>query len=79
MEGNEKPNFDYALQLTNKDEREIIRLINSASDNIQISLSRVHHYKDSEKMQRAIERLAIDFKELLNRFPNIRAEFLKDD
>lgn len=79
LEGNEKPNFDYALQLTNKDEREIIRLINSASDNIQISLSRVHHYKDSEKMQRAIERLAIDFKELLNRFPNIRAEFLKDD
>ena len=79
LEGNEKPNFDYALQLTNKDEQEIIRLINNAGDNIQLSLSRVHHYKDSKKMQRAIERLAIDFKELLNRFPNIRAEFLKDD
>ena len=79
LEGNEKPNFDYALQLTNKDEQEIIRLINNAGDNIQLSLSRVHHYKDSKKMQRAIERLAIDFKELLNRFPNIRSEFLKDD
>ena len=78
LEGNEKPNFDYALQLTNKDEREIIRLINNASDNIQISLSRVHHYKDSKKIQDAIERLTIDFKELLDRFPNIRAEFLKD-
>ena len=79
LEGNEKPNFDYALQLTNKDEQEIIRLINNAGDNIQISLSRVHHYKNSKKIQDAIERLTIDFKELLNRFPNIRAEFLKDN
>ena len=79
LERNDKPNFDYALQLTNKGELEIMRLINNAGDNIQISLGRVHHYKNSKKVQAAIEKLAIDFKELLDRFPNIRVEFLKDD
>lgn len=79
LERDERPNFDYALQLTHKDELEIIRLINNAGDNIQISLGRVHHYKDSQKVQSAVEKLAIDFKELLERFPNIQAKFLKDD
>ena len=79
LERDVRPNFDYALQLTHKDELEIIRLINNAGDNIQISLGRVHHYKDSQKVQSAVEKLAIDFKELLERFPSIQAEFLKDD
>ena len=79
LENNKKPNFDYALQLAGGDERETIRLINEAANNIALSLSHVHHHKDSEKMQAAVKRLSIDFKELLDRFPDLRAEFLKDN
>ena len=79
LENSKKPNFDYALQLAGGNERETIRLINEAANNIALSLSHVHHYKDSQKMQAAVKKLSIDFKELLNRFPDLRAEFLKDD
>ena len=79
LEDNKNPNFDYALQLAGGNERETIRLINEAANNIALSLSHVHHHKDSPKMQAAVKRLSIDFKELLDRFPDLRAEFLKDD
>ena len=79
MEVSKKPNFDYAFQLARGDEPEIVRLLNEAADNIALSLSRVHHYKDSHDVQRAVKRLAIDFEELLNRFPNVREELAGDD
>ena len=61
------------------DESEIISLINSAGDNIAIVLSQIHHYKDSPEMQRAVKRLAVDFKELLDRSPNFHEESLRND
>ena len=79
LENNKKPNFNNALQLAGGDELETIRLINEAASNIAFSLSHVHHYKGSQKIQDAVKRLSIDFQELLNRFPSLRAEFLKDD
>ena len=80
LENSKKPNFDYALQLADGNELETIRQINEAASSIALSLSHVHHYKESQKMQRAVKRLSIDFKELLNRFPRLRAELLlKDD
>lgn len=79
LENTKKPNFGYALQLAGGNELETIRRINEAAIRIAFSLSHVHRYKGSQKMQGAVERLSIDFKELLNRFPNLRAEFLKDD
>jgi hypothetical protein len=79
LENSKKPNFGYALQLAGGNELETIRLINEAANSIAFSLSHVHHYKDSQKIQDAVKRLSIDFQELLNRFPSLRAEFLKDD
>jgi hypothetical protein len=79
LEDNKNPNFDYVLQLAGGNELETIRLINEAANSIAFSLSHVHHYKDSQKIQDAVKRLSIDFQELLNRFPSLRAEFLKDD
>ncbi|MCZ6774897.1 MAG: hypothetical protein O7D34_00390 [Ignavibacteria bacterium] len=79
LEESKRPNFDYAFQLARGDEPELVRLINEAADSIALSLSRVHHYKDSHDVQRAVKRLAIDFKELLDRFPNVREELARDD
>lgn len=79
LETTENPKFDYAHQLAGGDELETIELINKAAYNIRLSLSHVHHHKDSQEMQRAIKNLTIDFKELLDRFPNFRTEFLEDD
>ena len=76
LENNKKPNFNNALQLAGGDELETIRLINEAVSNIAFSLRHGHRYKDSQKMQDAVKRLSIDFQELLNQFPNLRAEFL---
>ena len=79
LEHAENPRFDYALQLAGGDELETIELINKAAYNISLSLNHIHHYKESQEMQRAVKRLTIDFKELLNRFPSLRTEFLEDD
>lgn len=79
LENSKKPNFDYAFQLARGDESEIINLINGAGDNIAIALSRIHRYKDSPEMQRAVKRLATDFKELLDRSPSFHEEFLGND
>ena len=75
----ENPRFDHALQLTGGDELETIELINKAASNIRLSLSHIHHHKDSQEMQHAVKKLTIDFKELLDRFPSLRTEFLEDD
>ena len=78
LENNKQPRFDVAWQLAYGDE-EIIQLIDEAHNNIVISLSHIHHYKDSPEIQSAVERLAINTKELLNQFPTIRTESLEDD
>lgn len=79
LENNKNPNFDYAFQLAGGDEKETLRLINEAADSIALSLSYVHRYKDSPEIQRAVKDLAVDFKELLNRFPELYTKFLEDD
>ena len=79
LENSKNPNFDYAFQLARGDESEIIGLINGAGDNIAIALSRIHRYKDSPEMQRAVKRLAVDCKELLDRSPSFHEEFLGND
>lgn len=78
LENNKHARFDVAWQLAYGDEG-IIQLINEARNNIAICLSQIHHHKDSPDIQCVIERLAINSKELLNQFPNIRAEFLEDN
>ena len=78
LENNKHARFDVAWQLAYGDE-EIIQLIYEAHNKIVISLSHIHHYKDSPEVQRAVERLVINSKELLSQFPNICIEFLEDN
>ncbi|MCY3740771.1 MAG: ParB/Srx family N-terminal domain-containing protein [Candidatus Poribacteria bacterium] len=78
LENNKQARFDVAWQLAYGDE-EIIQLIDEAHNKIVISLSHIHHYKDSPEVQRAVEKLAINSKELLSQFPSIRADLLEDN
>ncbi len=74
LQENRKPNFDYAFQLAGGDESQIAQLINEAANNVQLALSRVHHHKDSEDIQQAINRLGIDVYQLLDVFPGVHKE-----
>ena len=78
LENNKQARFDVAWRLAYGDE-EIIQLIDEARNKIAICLSHIHHHKDSPEMQRAVERLLINSKELLSQFPNIHSEFSEDN
>jgi len=78
LERTERPRFEVALQLAGGDEPEIIRLLERAADNIELSLTRVHHHKASSKIHRVVERVGADAKQLLDIFPKIREELEKE-
>lgn len=79
LERTKRPNFEVAFNLAGGDEPEIVRLIENAADNIEFSLTRVHRYKKSKKVQRAVERFGADAKQLLNIFPEINRNLNEDD
>ena len=79
LERTERPRFEVALQLAGGDEPEIVRLLERAADNIELSLTRVHLHKKSSKIQRAVERVGADAKQLLNIFPKIREKLEKEE
>ena len=79
LEDNKKPNLNHAFQLAGGGELETARLIYEAANSIALSLSHVHHHKDSQKIQLAVGKLSADFKVLLNQFPKLKEKFLKDD
>lgn len=74
LERNERPNFEFALNIAGGDEPEIVDLIEKASDNIEIALTRVHLHKKSKKIQEAMKRFKLDSQQLLNIFPEIKNE-----
>ena len=75
LKENSEPNFDQAFRLAGGDESEIARLINEAANKVQLALSRVHHYTESEDIQDAVRKLGIDINQLFGIFPDIRKEF----
>ena len=79
LENSKQPNLNHAFQLAGGSELETARLIDEAANSIALSLIHVHHHKESQKIQRAVEKLSIDFKALLNRFPQLEEEFFKED
>jgi len=78
LENNKQARFDVAWRLAYGD-KEIIQLIDEARNKIAICLSHIHHHKDSPEMQHAVEKLAINSKELLSQFPSIRSELSEDN
>ena len=79
LEESKDPKLEHAFQLAGGDELETTRFIHEASNSIALSLSHVHHHKDSQKVQFAVEKLSGDFKALLNQFPKLKKKFLEED
>jgi hypothetical protein len=79
LERSERPNLDTAYRIAGGDEPELIKLIDSASDNIQEALSTVHHYKQSKELQNSVKRLGLDTFQLLRVFPEVRKGLMEDE
>lgn len=79
LENSKNPNFDYALQLAVDSDSECVQLLSEAAANVKLVMSRIHRYKNSLEIQRAVERLAIDCKELFDQSPGSKKEHLSND
>ncbi len=65
------PSFDVALQKAGVEDEEIENQLKEANIQMELALSRVHLHRDSEPIRKAIERLALNAKELVSKFPSI--------
>lgn len=65
------PSFDLALQKAGIEDEEIENQLKEASNQMELALSRVHLHLDSESIQKAMLRLALNAKELVLKFPDI--------
>jgi hypothetical protein len=76
LETTDRPNFEVAYRKAGGDEPELTRLINNAANNIQLTLSRVHHFTQSDNIKSAVERFGIDAFQLFRIFPEIRERLI---
>ena len=68
------PSFDVALQRAGVEDEEIENQLKEASNQMELALSKVHLYLNSEPIQKAMMRLALNAKELVSKFPSIADE-----
>jgi hypothetical protein len=64
LERTSKPSFEVALRVAGADEPELVRLVEEASDNIELALTRAHLHKRSKKLRNAVKRLRTDAEQL---------------
>jgi hypothetical protein len=74
LERTDRPSFEVAFRTAGGDESELVRLIEQAADNVELSLSRAHLYIESEGLRKAVRRFGADAQQLLRVFPEIRDE-----
>jgi hypothetical protein len=79
LERTENPSFEVAYRTAGGDEPELVRLIRGAADNIELALTRIHLYRKSKKLQHAVERLGADAMQLLEVFPSVRDELMRNE
>lgn len=68
------PSFDVALQKAGVEDEEIENQLKEASNQMELALGKVHLYLDSEPIQKAMKRVALNAKELVSKFPSIADE-----
>ena len=71
LEENKRPDFDHAFELAGGRETQIVQRLRESANNVKLVLSRVHHYRDSEDIQEAVEELGTDVRQLLSIFPRV--------
>ena len=78
LERTKRPSFDIAFRIAGGDEPELLRLIESAADNTEAALSRVHLHTKSRRLQSAVERLFRDVWQVVDIFPEVKARVLAE-
>ena len=74
LRSTKEPIFDLALQKAGIEDVEIETQLKEASNQMELALSRVHLYTDSDKIRNAMRRFALSARELLAKFPDISSE-----
>ncbi len=69
LERTPNPNFDFALRVAGADEPELVDLLESAADNIELALGRLHQHAESRKIKSAVERVVLDADQLRKVIP----------
>lgn len=77
LERTSEPRFETAFQYAGGDAPEIARLLDSAADDIEAALSRVHLYSDEKSVHSAVKRVGQDAFQLLSSFSKIRDDLYK--
>ena len=79
LEGSKNPSFDNARKLIGGEKSDFIQHLSEASANVRIVLTGVHHYKNSNDIQEAVETFGIDAQQLLSIFPHILQKLQKKE
>ena len=74
-----KPKFEVAFRISGGDEEETINYIQQATHNVELALMRAHAFKESHDLQRAVERLGEDVRQILDTFPEIKIKIFGKD
>lgn len=74
LERTKEPRFEIAYQKAGVGEDDLVRIIDQASDNIQLSLTEAHIYRKKPSVEKAVSRLAKDALALISLFPSILEE-----
>jgi hypothetical protein len=69
LERTPNPNFDFALRVAGADEPELVDLLESAADNIELALGRLHQHAQSTKIRSAVDRVVADADQLRKVIP----------
>jgi hypothetical protein len=78
LERTAEPRFELAYRKAGVGENDVIDLVAGASDNIQLALTEAHLFRKSPRLQKAVQRLGSDTGALLNIFPSVKADVLKE-
>jgi hypothetical protein len=79
LERNESPSFAVARRIAGVSESQVAEHIERAADEVEEALKAAHQHKSSKRLQGAVQRLGSDTLQLLNVFPNIKAELLEEE
>lgn len=64
LERTPSPSFEFALRVAGADEPELVDLLESAADNIELALGRLHQHAHSKKIKSAVDRVLLDADQL---------------
>lgn len=78
LERSEMPSFEIAFRIAGGDEPELVNLVERAADNVEAALGRVHLYRKSKALQKAVERLLLDTDRLGEIFSEIKKSILEE-